>query len=152
MNRLVSVISEKSTEKVEENSKSKIKDYAYLPIGPIKSFKGVTSKYYLLKKGKFPEHLKFVVDPKHLDFQSIEICLPMYKNLTLKNIDKMRNIEITNISSESSQVSVDYDKRSLLIIRPGKKVSVKVTVNPEVKGECRLINFRTCLNCHRLST
>jgi hypothetical protein len=49
----------------------------------------------------------------------------------------MRNAEISYISSDSPMVSAEYDQ-SANNIRPGKKLSIKVTVIAQFKGTCFL--------------
>lgn len=61
--------------------------------------------------------------------------MPVYQTFTLKNTDKMRNIEVAAITSESSQISIEHDLEDHMIIRPGKKVTVKVTVTAQIKGK-----------------
>lgn len=128
------MISERSAEKLEEESKSKIKTFKYLPIGPAASFKGA-SKYFSELRNKYPSHLKITVFPQDLNFHAIEVCVPVYQTFTLKNTDKMRNIEVAAITSESSQISIEHDLEDHMIIRPGKKVTIKVTVIAQLKGK-----------------
>lgn len=71
-NRLARIITEKSAEKLEEESKSKIKTFKYLPIGPAASFKGA-SKYHSELRNKYPSHLKITVFPQDLNFHAIEV-------------------------------------------------------------------------------
>lgn len=59
----------------------------------------------------------------------------MYKNFTVKNVDKLKNIEIASIISESSQITIEHDIPAPMILRPNKKINIKVTVVAQVKGK-----------------
>jgi hypothetical protein len=59
----------------------------------------------------------------------------MYKNFTVKNLDKQKNIEIASITSESPQISIEHDLQKPMVIRPNKKMNVKVTIVAQVKGK-----------------
>lgn len=59
----------------------------------------------------------------------------MYKNFTVKNIDKLKNIEIASIIAESSQITIEHDLPTPMVLRPTKKMNIKVTVVAQVKGK-----------------
>lgn len=127
-------MSDKSIILDAEDGMNKLKSFKYAPISPIESYRGAT-KYYSEIKNKMPSSIKFEVQPKDLNFDAVEIWVPMYKNFTVKNVDKLKNIEIASIISESSQITIEHDIPAPMILRPNKKINIKVTVVAQVKGK-----------------
>ena len=132
-NRLSKILTEKASTQKSDGMK-KMTEFKYLPIGLPKAFKFATPNYSKLKM-KHSHSLQYQVTPKEMNFHAVELCVPMYKNMTLKNNDNIKNIEIASITSESSQISIDHDSSHPILIRPGKKLTVKITVTAEVKGK-----------------
>jgi hypothetical protein len=63
---------QKSEKILEAESKDKILDYKYLPLGSKpKEFEGATRYYQVLKK-KFPKQVKITVSPSKLNFEKVE--------------------------------------------------------------------------------
>lgn len=129
---------------------TKMNNFKYFTLSNIENFRGATVNFPDLKK-KSSSGMKIEVNPKELNFHSIELCSPIYKNLTLKNLDKQKNIEIASIISESSQIKIDHNLQKNRIIRPGKKINIRVTVTAELKGRNSQLNkYRAYKHCDRL--
>ena len=111
-----------------------MKNFKYYAFGNVENFRGATLNFSEIKQKNVPG-MKYEVYPKELNFNVIELCSPMYKNFTLKNLDKQKNIEVASIISESSQIKIEHDHNKPIVIRPGKKINIKVTVTAEVKGK-----------------
>lgn len=112
----------------------KMKKFKYFTLSKVDNFRGATTNFRELKQ-KSRKIAKIEVYPRELNFNSIELCSPMYKNFTLKNLDKQKNIEIASIISESSQIKIEHDQKKHIIVRPWKKINIKVTVTAEIKGK-----------------
>ena len=88
-----------------------------------------------------------MIAPQELNFQATELCVPIFKTFTLKNLHKQSNIEIANITSENVQVEVSLEEPVPFVIRPGKSITVKVIVSAILKGK---IFINLCNNKYKL--
>jgi len=71
-NKLSKIIADKSNELIEDDSKTKLKNYKYLTLSPISNFKGVIRDQENVQ-AKFPPNLKLSIVPMELNFQATEL-------------------------------------------------------------------------------
>lgn len=133
--RLTRILSEKSEELKQNDGMPKMKNFKFFALSHIDNFKGATSSFSELKK-KNSNKMKLEVYPRELNFNSIELCSPMYKNFTLKNLDKQKNIEIASIVPESSQVMIEHDFGSV-----SSQDQRKVGPTPALSNSYWFMNF-----------
>ena len=132
-NKLSKIIADKSNELIEDDSKTKIKNYTYIPYTPVSNFKGVIRDYQNIQS-KYPNNIKLKITPQDLNFQATELWVPVFKTFTIRNNHKQSNIEIANITSENAQVEVSLEETYPVIIRPERSITVKVIVTAILKG------------------
>ena len=132
--RLTRILLDKSAQINLNDGMTKMKNFKYFVLSRLENFKGATRNFSDLKMKKLNK-MQVEVYPRELNFNSIELCSPMYKNFTMKNAEKQKNVEIASIIPESSQIMIEHDYGKNILIRPGEKISIRVTVTAEVRGE-----------------
>lgn len=110
-------------------------DFKYIAVGKVEDYKGATKNFKDLTQNT-PREFKLKAIPEHLDFGDAKLCTMMTKELLISNLifkgSSGYNIEIANITTESSMIIIEHEDQYPIVIRPGRDYKLKVSIIPQL--------------------